>query len=535
MKSILKYLLLFILPISIFGCKKAEMTPDEINHSMITTSFGTTEAIMQVNDVMSFVDLSRGVVSREWTFPEGAVTDTTGNALVTSSLDNQKVRFVQPGEHYVRIKQVFGGDFYLDTEFVPSDTYEESIKVTVYDSVRASYVAINLADDEKLAMENGAQNEIKAGSIVRFGVTSTGNPATNVFTISNEADGVVATGAAKADPETGEVYADIQLAMPGTFDVKLSSSNAFGISALTYTDLITVIASDEPIYLNSISRTSDAPSNVIGLEFSRGMIVKEGFDPAAFTLQVTNGAKAPNITVSEVTAVSNIVNLTLSEEIYSSDVVLLSYDNTKGELCAVDNANTIQESFTAQAVTFPVVDILSTVGYDSSFEGSAENWKYLWWGGNWAKYSSEFSTAQYHTGAQSFKFEMSNREGFGYETAANEKSGAVLGNKVDVFPVEPGSYILGVWVYIENIQQGIPAGSSTDFIFSFNEALTYDNQTAFNNDNPVGEWFYRTQTIPVKDYSGDATFFIRGNNQDFAESFIVYLDDMTLSKAEPRP
>lgn len=535
MKSIFKYLLLLILPTSIIGCENNEIVPDDINHSMITTSFGTSATVMQVNDVMSFVDLSRGVVSREWTFPEGAVTDTTGKPLLSSDSDNQKVRFVEFGEFYVKVKQVFKGNYYLDTEFTDSNIHEESIKITVFDSVRAEYTAVNLADEKPLDIVDGAQNEITAGSTVRFTVASTGNPATNTFTVYNATDGIVAKGNAKENAETGEIYADIQLAMPGVFDVKLVSSNDFGISTKVYTEVINVVASMEPIYLNSISRVSTAPSNVIGLEFSRGMVVKDGFSLDAFTVQVTNGAKAPVVTVTEISTESNFVNLTLSDNIYSSDVVLLSYDNTKGQLAAIDNPETIQESFVSVGVTFPVTDILSTVGYDAGFENGVGDWKYLWWGGQWSKYASEFSTAQKHSGAKAFRIEMCNKEGFGYETAANEKSGAIIGNTTEKFPVEAEKvYVLGAWTYIESISPNL-GSAATDLLFSLNENTTWDNQMPFNADSPVGEWVYRTQQIPAGKYSGDATILLRANNADFAEPFIIYIDDLTLSEAEPRP
>ncbi len=536
MKSIIKYILLLFIPLSMIGCQKNDFVADEVNHSMISTSFGSSSPILQVNDIMSFVDVSRGVVSREWIFPDGVVTDTMGNPMTSSTASNQKVKFIVPGEYYVTAKQVFEGDVYVTDGFIGTNTYEKDILVIVYDSVRASYTAAKLDDGQPLDIVNGAENEVAAGSSVRFTVTSTGNPATNTFSVFNE-DGEVTSGSASTDAETGEIYADIQLAMPGVYSVKLTSSNNFGISSVTYTDLVNVVASMEPIYLNSISRISTSPGNVISLEFSRGMVVQDDFSLDAFTVDVTNGSKTIDIAVTDISTSSNYVNLTLSDMIYSSDVVMLSYDNTNGKLAAIDNPETVQESFTSVGVTFPVTDILSTVGYDAGFENGTDNWAYLWWGGQWGKYASGFSTTQAYSGSTSFKIEMSNVAGFGQYgcTDANTNSGAIIGNKTETFPVESGkTYVLGVWTYIESISSELGT-NSTDLLFSLNENTTWDNQMPFTVDSPVGEWVYRTQQIPAGTYSGDASILLRGNNSEFAESFIIYLDDLTLSEAEERP
>ncbi len=536
MKSIAKYLLLIALPTLVVGCDEGnEFIPDEINHSVISTSFGTSSAVMQVNSTMSFVDLSRGVVSREWTFPEGAVTDVDGNPLTTSSSANQKVCFVEFGEFYIDVKQTFNGDVYLGTEFTGSNTHSETIKVMVLDSVRASYTAVNQSTAEDLIVKDEAKNQIQAGSTIRFNATSTGNPPTNTFTIYNAADGVVATGNAKEDSETGEIYADVQLPIPGVFNVKLASSNDFGYSEVEYTDLIEVIASQEPIFLNKISRATTAPGNVIALEFSRGMVKQEPFDAAGFTLATTNGATTVDISVTDVEIVSNVVNLILSDMIYSSDIVFLSYDNTVAPLAACDNPEIVQESFQNSPVAFEVTDILPSVGYDAGFEGTTDNWAYLWWGGQWGNYASELSTAQVHSGAQSFRIEMSKTAGAGHNDTSVGKSGAIIGNKVEMFPVAADKiYVLGVWTYIESIDANLGT-AAVDLLFSLNENTTWDNQMPFNATAPVGEWVYRTQQIPAGNYTGDASILLRGNNQEFDTPFTIYLDDLTLSEAEPRP
>ena len=538
MKSIIKYIFLILFPIAIISCEKNEVVPDDISHSVITTSFGTQAAVLQVNDVMSFVDLSRGVVSREWIFPDGVATDTLGNPISVSNSSDQKIRFIQYGDFYIKVKQTFKDKFFLDTEFVESTTHEESIKVMVLDSVRAAYTAVNLADNSSLNIASGAKNAITAGSTVRFVVTSTGSPANNTFTVYNDDSGVVATGSATEDAATGEIYSDIQLPMPGIFNVKLASSNDFGYSEVELTDIVEIIPSMEPIYLNSISRATTTPSNVITLEFSRGMVMQEPFSFDGFKLAVTNGAKTIDISVTDVATESNKVNLSLSDVIYSSDIVFLSYDNTIAPLAACDNPETIQESFENSSVTFKTTDMLSDVGYDAGFETVENNtWGYLWWGGQWGKYVSEMSSAQAHSGTKSFKMEMSNRAGFGQWgcTDVNEKSGSIIGNKVETFPVEADKvYILGVWTYIESISPNL-GSASTDLIFSINENTTWDNQMPFDSSAPVGEWVHRTQQIPAGSYTGDATILIRGNNADFATPFIIYLDDLTLSEAEPRP
>ena len=77
-KNIFKNLgfLLALTMLFIWSCEDEWEAPTaEPNHAYITTSFGGVTNRMQVNDKMSFIDLSRGVESRVWTFNAGA-TDT---------------------------------------------------------------------------------------------------------------------------------------------------------------------------------------------------------------------------------------------------------------------------------------------------------------------------------------------------------------------------------------------------------------------------------------------------------------------------
>ncbi len=536
MKSLVKYILLLLIPVSSFvGCSKDEIEHDQINHSVITTSFGTSAPIMQVNDHMSFVDLSRGVVSREWTFPADVTTDMDGYPILTSSSDNQKVIFTEPGEYYVNVTQTFMGDVYVGDQFTGGTTNEQTIYVNVRDSVRASYTAVNLADNSDVNVKDGAKNEVEAGSTIRFTVTSTGEPSANTFTLFNET-GTLSTVSASEDATTGDIYADIQLAMTGVWSVKLQSSSDFGVSTIEYTDLFEVIPSTDPIYLSGASRTTTAPGSVVALTFSRGMVKESGFSNDAFTIAATNDTRVLDISVTDVSISGNIVNLTLSDMIYSSDIVSLSYDNTLGTLSAIDNADITLDSFADEGVMFPVVDIMAGVGYDVGFEGSTCNWTYLWWGGQWSNYLSDLSSAQVHSGAQSFKIEMSQEVGItGSPDTSAGSSGAIMANKVETFPVTAETvYLLAMWTYVESLSPNLGT-DATDLMLSFNENTVWDRQITFNADTPIGEWVQRTVQLPAGSYTGDATIMLRGNNKEYNTPFIIYLDDLTLSEAETRP
>ena len=230
----------------------------EPNHAYITTSFGGVTNRLQINGEMTFIDLSRGIESRMWSFPDG-VTDTAYNAISSSAEQSVKVRFVSTGEHQVQLSQTYAGDVYIGETPSGSTTYDTTITVTVVDSVRANFVAKRMEDNSVLDHAANAMNEIVAGREVEFTFEGTGEPTDFTWTITR-GDGFVST--ATGNP------AVVKFSSLGDYDVKVSASSELGGDMFELEKYITVIPSTDPVELLDMIIDD---RNSIRLTYSRDM------------------------------------------------------------------------------------------------------------------------------------------------------------------------------------------------------------------------------------------------------------------------
>ncbi|MCG8582226.1 MAG: hypothetical protein MI866_20050 [Bacteroidales bacterium] len=110
MNKTLKYIGGFIgaMALTFSACDDSYEAPtSDPSHAYVTTSFGLKNKVMQINSEMTLIDLSRGVVSREWTFPEGT-TDVDGNEITSASDDVISVVFTKPNDlTNVELKQSY--------------------------------------------------------------------------------------------------------------------------------------------------------------------------------------------------------------------------------------------------------------------------------------------------------------------------------------------------------------------------------------------------------------------------------------------
>lgn len=517
-KNIFKNLgfLLALAMLFMWSCEDEWEAPtEEPNHAYITTSFGGVTNRMQVNDKMSFIDLSRGVESRVWSFNTGA-TDTSYNAITSSTEQTVRVRFTSAGTHNVKLSQTYFGDVYLGNSPSGSSSYDTTITVTVVDSVRANFVAKRMEDMSVLEHANGALNEIIAGREVEFSFEGTGEPTTFNWTITRD-DGFVTE--ATGNP------AVVKFSSLGNYDVALSASSDLGGDIIAFSEYITVVPSTDPVFLLEVKR---AEMNQIALVYSRDMTDPFNCDPAAFTLAATNGSnEVPlGITGFGLDAVQkNIVLINLDDNIYNTDKIFVSYDETIGNLTTSDLMKA--DAFDEQMVDFGATNVMAGNGYDVGFENSTmDNWPYGWWGAPWDGYTSEITTAMAHSGNSSMLIDMA------------PGGGAIFNHKVNgepvTFTVESKLYEVGIWVYMEELGNGDTGdGFAPDLRF-------YPNNWAaemayfFTPEFTVGKWVYMSAewncTTP-----GELFFHIRGYNASSTANTKFYIDDLIIFEKEVRP
>lgn len=484
-----------------------------VDHAYITTSFGNTANTIQVNGTMSFIDLSRGVKSRTWTFPENTV-DTGYNAIASSIQPVVKVRFTTPGQAEVHITQEFTDSVWANGKKQVA-TFDSVIVVKVLDSIRASFMAERALDLSELTL--ASMNEVIAGRVVNFTSTSTGEPTTMRWTITRQGGtSVELTGASVSN----------KFSVPGTYDVTLKASSQFGSSSVTLKDYIKIIPSTDPVTLDEVNRDAE---DVIGLVFSRAIQTPTEINKTALTVSITNGGAPVSAQILSVTKVDNIVKIKLNTKIYSSDIIKVSYDDTKGDLITEDAVNV--KSFTdVQLMNFKVANLLAGTAYDYGFETPVTNWPNLPWGADWSMYTSTISTNKFHSGTSSMYMEI------------NALGGSIMGNKnatgFNTFTLEGGKkYSIGVWIYMVDLGNTDPAESlqpDIRFYWQANTDWSVPGIT-FTANFPKGVWVYKSITVTAPAAGGTNSITIRGYNAKNPSALKFYMDDITLTKIEDRP
>lgn len=368
MKNILQYLVGLTFILGLFAACADDYKQMDVKHSFVQTSFGNKAKRMQVNGWFSVHDLSRGEVSRKWILPEGTLGEDS--VVITESTQRDlRLSFTTPGTYTVKLLQTFSDNVFVDgLGLTDSKEYEESFDVVVIDSVRASFKTLRSEDDSELNMINGAKSEIMAGRTVKFNSTSDGEPDTWRWLISRK-DGYL------REVKGADGVGLFKFSAPGVYDISFIASSVFGADTITYSDLIKIVPSTDPVVLDEVIRSS---ADEIGLVFSRSMQNASSESPDAFTISVTNGGNNIPIEIKSISTTENIVKLKLNGNIYNSDIITVGYDATVGNLITEDAV--VATSFSDELLNFHATNILAQANFDVGFEKSTtSNWPYLWW------------------------------------------------------------------------------------------------------------------------------------------------------------
>ncbi|PWJ59578.1 hypothetical protein CLV98_102412 [Dyadobacter jejuensis] len=354
------------------ACKNAYEPPmAENNHMLVVNSqmdFGNT---VEVGGEISFGDLSRGVVRREWTLPDAGVDIVGSDNDRTSTLDNIKIVFNQPGIIAVKLHQEFNGEVFVGntTRAMIQDT---TFQVKVLEKVKAQFTAQvldkNGVPGPPLNMAPGAVNEVFAGRTIRFTQTSLGEPDTFDW---NLAGGDPAqAGGAPAVPTI-----DVRYSQLGDYSARLIAyrNRPAGRDTLLLENFIRIVPSTDPVTIDRLY----ASDNKVALKFSRDLQDPKA-DAANFKVRIENNGKVWEPTVLQASlhaSQKNLVLLSLSEaKLYNSDQIVVSYQ--AGGITTTDGVKA--PSFTDKKVEFDVVNLLPALA--AGFESGGQEWKNgAWW------------------------------------------------------------------------------------------------------------------------------------------------------------
>ncbi|MDO6761320.1 hypothetical protein Q4566_14000 [Tamlana sp. 2_MG-2023] len=517
-KNIAKYLC--IAALTFVGCSDDDndMNLVEPSHRVIYTSQMDFDNQIEVGNYITFGDVSPGVTSRTWGFPED-VTSIEGNQ---SNDDIVKAYFNTPGDYNVTLHQVFSDDAYVD-ETLMGKELDTTIAVRVLGpvelSVSAKYINPDGTIGADLNLADNAQNELQAGRSIRYSYTVAGEPATSAWTFEAGKPGTV---------ENTETI-DVKYSRMGTYGVELFAGRdrPFGEDIVTFENLITVIASTDPVTLDA-AYNRDSSGGVLNVEFSRE-IDAATLNASDFTVTATNGGSVYTPAIASASVDSNegnIVILELADVVYNDDLVTITY--TPGTLKTLDQVAVGQ--ITDAPMVFVGANVMDNGSFDVGFENTfSTDWVDLNWGSPWGMFTFNISTAQAYDGKQSGYIEIA--------PAGGMILGQVDGAGAVTFDVEAGkSYELGVWVYLEELGSPDPAGNTPDVRLYWAPSTNWGvaPNPAFTPTFKTGEWVYSSQIVTFA-VAGPTNLLIRGDNQSNSETLKFYMDNLTLLEANLRP
>ena len=528
MKNIKILLLIFFTSIILVDCNDEESVAlIEPNHRAIVTSEMNYENTINPGGHIDFGDISRGVKSRVWTFPEGGVVTIAGEEGNTSGKDVVKGIFHEPGVYNVVLSQIFKGNVYPNedsTQPIDGVALDTTIVVTVLEPIstilKAYYINEDGTTGAELNMSDNAENEIIASKYVRLSYTSKGAPKNVTWNLPGGKPEQVKN-------PTGDI--DIRYSKLGSHNLQFiaSRSRPFDADTVNISKFIKVVPSTEPVTLDRVFEKS---SDVIGLEFSREM------DPATInkanfsaSIQTAGGSNLlTNINTVSVDAVDgNVVLIKLDQPYYNDDIVKVSY--TPGNLSTLDAV--AASGFTDRILTDIIkTNILANSNYDYSFENSLNgNWQYLGWGPDWDGFTFNISPTQAQSGAKSAYIEI----------AAND--GMIVGHR-DLtgqfirFPTQAGkTYEIGVWVYVTDLGN-YSSGFLPDLRIYWNPNTDWavGSNPAFGPGFQTNKWVYASFRTN-KFATGDSSFMIRGYNASNPAPLKFYMDNITVAELKLRP
>lgn len=308
--------LLLLTVAMVWSCKKEYIQPNEFSDASVRHSKARDPLTTSINDVISFADLSQGVVTRQWTLAAG--NEIIGSTDTVSQKETVNVRFKVPGDQKLRLVSTFkdsvtiirkdGISSYrslvLDTTFI----------IKVYDSLRVNFlVKVNNAfvQDSPVVVESG--------TFVTFTDTSSGIPDTYRWTLP---------GASTLNPITKETT--VLYKKVGSYAVtdQVSRTAQFaptGTKSLTRANFIKVVPTTKPVQL-SLAELNDETS--LKLTFNQELAATT---PADYTVTV-DGVNVPVVLSPFLNSSdSSVVKLTLAQKLYGGSVIkVVTSTNIKG-------------------------------------------------------------------------------------------------------------------------------------------------------------------------------------------------------------
>lgn len=556
-----KILILSVLLLTIlFSCNNDDYIAPYGDYSnfLWTTTSGAeeTDYVIALNDFIGFFNVSNNELSHNWSIPAGTSilnTEFTENDSIytefvigsgPSSIQEKQlnVLFNTPGVKEIKLRNTFK-DSVTDSEF-KDGLWEvnKTFTVTVFDDIRPSFKVmrgdeelINVTKNEWPSDDNSASwpiVTIEAGEELTFvDMTTDGEPDKRTWTFNGAK--IESSGS-----ETAKVsYFGLGTSKAGSIkSVRNQSEEKPKGEATKLIPLnIEVVKSSKPFEVfGKVSLDKDET-----ISFSvTGEINEIGNQLDKFKVNVVNTASGFNQEIA-VASVSidpsdpTVLNMKLSDPVYNSDVVSISYE---GGAVEEERISSVDERY-LEDFTDLIVDMyfegsmnLDFTGYELPWDGNGNQWREANAGGYFGQHNGKTEagplyywrdTTVKRFGVSSMKFETSD-DGL---VLANTR---LQGSKFSTLsPITAGKYVPSLWIYLDegNTMNNI------EYNFTTGPALIFDLSTI-----DKGKWVQLT--LPEADFGdiskGRLDINIKKAGQDDAQVQKLWLDNFDLLIVEER-
>ncbi|MFY0600678.1 MAG: hypothetical protein JXR03_13480 [Cyclobacteriaceae bacterium] len=512
MKKILRNICLLIGIVIIYSCSNDYELPGvQPNHFVVYLSEEFFENTIEVGTHVDFADVSQGVVSRTWSFPEGVV-EINGQSVTTTSENRFRADFMKIGTFEVSLTQEYKGDAWIETEQVGA-VIDTTYTIEVIDSITASFESevldYLLEPQGAITITDNGESEIEAGSSITYFVTSTGEPGSNTWYFEG--------GTPEVYEPTNQDNADtvtILYKSLGTYDIELISSRfrPRGSDTLSFTNAIKTIPSTAPILVSEASRVD---RSTISIAFSREIDTPPVGVGSKFDVTIRNNGTVINPSVASVRVDgtdATIVYLDIADEmLYSSDTITFDYTPTG------DNDLVSLDFYTLDSFEEISVD----PNYDFMFDPSLGGF--------------EFDEGFGNNVDDDAQLDLWVPEGAFTKSTERSKSGATSGR----LEYQTGA---GDWTAASAPRFNFTAGETYNVHFSY--YVESGDGAFFQLFYLPVEWGGTTFDISTKGawLTGTSSFTALGDAQKVRcwfratnASAVVFIDDILCWRADPRP
>ncbi len=481
MKNI-KYIILSLLFVGFWACED-DFEP--------VTRFASTQLLatgsnVNIDGQLSFVDMSQGVESRLWTFPGGdtVTVDSKGKDELTAPIVD--VRFNYAGTYKIRLQNTFIVDTVsnLDTTFI----------VQVFDYVKADFTSDAEMEDGKYV--------VLAGEEIQFTSTSTGGADLFEWAIEG---GI---------PESAEGEVINTLFMKtGTYNVTLTATR----NAPAHSGSITkqVMVKPAPLKLLTVAERED---QVIQLQFNNPISAFTGEEQNfTVTLDGTTALGISSVTING--DESSIIDIVLSEPIYSDDDLTVSY--TPGSISSEDGS--LLETISNEPVLMYIGELVP-----ESHSLDNTEWDSYWKDHNAKNTTFERSTENYYSGKASLHLKAPVSGGSSYVGSGGDTDDLIHINAEK-------TYNVSFWVYVVEKPASLQFRIQKDLgnVWGNNPQLLWTN---FNNV-PENTWTELSFTFNPADvtFTGTDTQAAILLQIGAANGYDIYFEDFSIQEVDIRP